>query len=170
MGEDGRAVAFHVCSLNLMPGLALGTIDASVALLTSTCERTGRSGRQLNNGPGPEVPSDLLGAQVAHQGLPTDDPIITICSAGGRNVVMSLSHIPDPGPLTIFASINISERQRRFSAIVGELPEFPLHVLGPKVQALISRTAKGVPACAADVSGLRGQIGTNAQMSRARQH
>ena len=65
MGEDGRAVAFHVCSLNLMPGLALGTIDASVALLTSTCERTGRSGRQLNNGPGPEVPSDLLGAQVA---------------------------------------------------------------------------------------------------------
>src|SRR5262245_11201977 len=33
--------------------------------LTSTCERTGRSGRRLNNGPGPEVPSDLLGAQVA---------------------------------------------------------------------------------------------------------
>src|SRR5262249_16508615 len=33
--------------------------------LTSTCERTGRSGRRLNNGPGPEVPSDLPGAQAA---------------------------------------------------------------------------------------------------------
>ena len=32
---------------------------------TSTCERTGSLGRRLNNGPGPEVPSDLLGAQVA---------------------------------------------------------------------------------------------------------
>ena len=39
MGEDGRAVAFHVCSLNLMPGLALGTIDASVALRTSSGSR-----------------------------------------------------------------------------------------------------------------------------------
>src|SRR6266581_6535766 len=33
---------------------------------TSTCERTGRSGRRLNNGPGPEVPSDLPGAQAAN--------------------------------------------------------------------------------------------------------
>ena len=40
----------------------LGTWEVSP---TSTCERTGRSGRRLNNGPGPEVPSDLLGAQAA---------------------------------------------------------------------------------------------------------
>jgi hypothetical protein len=33
--------------------------------LTSACEQTGRSGRRLNNDPGPEVPSDLPGAQVA---------------------------------------------------------------------------------------------------------
>ena len=32
---------------------------------TSTCERTGRSGRRLNNDPGPEGPSDLPGAQIA---------------------------------------------------------------------------------------------------------
>jgi hypothetical protein len=33
--------------------------------LTSACEQTGRSGRRLNNDPGPEGPSDLPGAQVA---------------------------------------------------------------------------------------------------------
>ena len=32
---------------------------------TSTCEQTGRSGRRLNNDPGPEDTSDLLGAQAA---------------------------------------------------------------------------------------------------------
>jgi hypothetical protein len=30
---------------------------------TSTCKQTGRSGRRLNNDPGPEGASDLLGAQ-----------------------------------------------------------------------------------------------------------
>src|SRR5262249_30488047 len=29
---------------------------------TSTCERTGSLGRRLNNGPGPEVPSDPTGS------------------------------------------------------------------------------------------------------------
>ena len=33
--------------------------------LTSTLDQTGNSGRRLNNDPGPEVPSDLPGAQVA---------------------------------------------------------------------------------------------------------
>ena len=33
--------------------------------LTSMCEQTGRSGRRLNNDPGPEGTSDLLGAQAA---------------------------------------------------------------------------------------------------------
>src|SRR5215831_19897001 len=33
--------------------------------LTSACEQTGRSGRRLNNDPGPEGPSDLPGAQAA---------------------------------------------------------------------------------------------------------
>src|SRR5450631_4438929 len=32
--------------------------------LTSTCELTGRSGRRLNNDPGPEGTSGLLGAQA----------------------------------------------------------------------------------------------------------
>jgi hypothetical protein len=32
---------------------------------TSACEQTGRSGRRLNNDPGPEGPSDLPGAQTA---------------------------------------------------------------------------------------------------------
>src|SRR5271156_2282057 len=32
--------------------------------LTSTCKQTGRSGRRLNNDPGPEGTSDLLGAQA----------------------------------------------------------------------------------------------------------
>ena len=32
---------------------------------TSTCKQTGRSGRRLNNDPGPEGTSDLLGAQAA---------------------------------------------------------------------------------------------------------
>src|SRR5262249_44024985 len=38
MGEDGRAVA-SICSLNRMPGPALATIDASVALRTSSGSR-----------------------------------------------------------------------------------------------------------------------------------
>jgi hypothetical protein len=33
--------------------------------LTSTCKQTGRSGRRLNNDPGPEGTSDLVGAQAA---------------------------------------------------------------------------------------------------------
>src|ERR1700745_786001 len=37
--------------------------------LTSACEQTGRSGRRLNNDPGPEGPSDLPGAQVAKHAI-----------------------------------------------------------------------------------------------------
>jgi hypothetical protein len=50
MGEDGRAVALaSMCSLNLNPGLALATIDASVALRTA-------SGSRIPLTPGRTVP------------------------------------------------------------------------------------------------------------------